>query len=189
MSGKKGMKHYPVEKKLEAVRLYYEEGMVQSESTKRLEIRDSGRVKKWLSQYRKEGAAAFRKKSRGPGRRPKKENQDAYIARLEMENALLKKTIPSCTRKSSRSAISGHLSIPKRIRSESHVHILWCLANRILCLDTSFSQSRQRYRTYAMGAGNLYCISSNIWLSANHLMDPRTQTGCYQPQGCFAFDP
>ena len=91
MSGKKGMKHYPVEKKLEAVRLYYEEGMVQSEITKGLEIRDSGRVKKWLSQYRKEGAAAFRKKSRGPGRRPKKENQDAYIARLEMENALLKK--------------------------------------------------------------------------------------------------
>jgi len=91
MSGKKGMKHYPVEKKLEAVRLYYEEGMVHSESTKRLEICDPGRVKKWLSQYRKEGVAAFRKKSRRPGRRPKKENKDAYIARLEMENALLKK--------------------------------------------------------------------------------------------------
>ena len=91
MSGKKGMKHYPVETKLEAVRLYYEEGMVQSEITQKLKIRDVGRVKKWLSQYRKEGAAAFRKKPRGPGRRPKRENKDAYIARLEMENALLKK--------------------------------------------------------------------------------------------------
>ena len=45
MSGKKGMKHYPVETKLEAVRLYYEEGMVQSEITKMLKIRDPGRVK------------------------------------------------------------------------------------------------------------------------------------------------
>ena len=59
MSGKKGMKHYPVEKKLEAVRSYYEEGMVQSEITKRLEIRDPGRVKKRLSQYRKEGTSGI----------------------------------------------------------------------------------------------------------------------------------
>ena len=91
MSGKKGMKHYPVETKLEAVRLYYEEGMAQNEITQMLKIRDPGRVKKWLSQYRTEGAAAFRKKPRGPGWRPKRENKDAYIARLEMENALLKK--------------------------------------------------------------------------------------------------
>jgi transposase len=91
MSGKKGMKHYPVETKLEAVRLYYEEGLAQSEITKRLAIRDPGRVKKWLRQYRQDGAAAIRKKSRGPGKRPKREDKDAYIARLEMENALLKK--------------------------------------------------------------------------------------------------
>ena len=92
MAGKKGMKHYPKELKLEAVRLYYEEGMVQSEITKRLEIRDPDRIKKWLRQYREEGSAAFSKKSRGGlGRRPMRENKDAYIARLEMENALLKK--------------------------------------------------------------------------------------------------
>ena len=62
MAGKKGVKHYPKELKLEAMRLYYEEGMVQSEITKRLEIRDPNRIKKWLRQYREEGSAAFSKK-------------------------------------------------------------------------------------------------------------------------------
>jgi len=42
-----------------------------------------------MSQYRKEGEALFEKKPRG--RQPKKENTSAYIARLEMELALLKK--------------------------------------------------------------------------------------------------
>ena len=31
MSGKKGMDHYPVEVKLEAVRMFYEEGKTQAE--------------------------------------------------------------------------------------------------------------------------------------------------------------
>jgi transposase-like protein len=46
-----------------------------------------------LRKYRKEGKKAFERKPRSGliGRPPKKENQAAYIARLEMENALLKK--------------------------------------------------------------------------------------------------
>lgn len=91
MSGKKGMRQYPLETKLEAVRLFYEEGKTHAQITEQLGIRDAKRVKKWLHQYREGGAAAFAKKPRGPGRRPKKENKDAYIARLEMENDLLKK--------------------------------------------------------------------------------------------------
>lgn len=91
MSGKKGMQQYPFETKLEAVRLFYEEGKTRAQITVQLGIRDAHRVKKWLHQYRQGGVAAFAKKPRGPGRRPKKENKDAYIARLEMENDLLKK--------------------------------------------------------------------------------------------------
>ena len=93
MSGKKGMKQYPRELKLEAVRLFYEEGKTRDEITEMLAIRDRARVKKWLHQYRQEGEGAFGKKRRKGlvGRPPKKENQEAYIARLEMENALLKK--------------------------------------------------------------------------------------------------
>lgn len=91
MSGRKRMQHYPLETKLEAIRLFYEEGQTQAQITAQLGIRDAGRVKKWLHQYRQGGVAAFAKKRGGPGRRPKRENQDAYIARLEMENELLKK--------------------------------------------------------------------------------------------------
>lgn len=92
MAGKKGMKHYPLAMKLEAVRLHKEEGKSYQEITEILKIRDHGRVEKWLREYRTTGEAAF---GRGPGKKkgrpPKRENTEAYIARLEMENDLLKK--------------------------------------------------------------------------------------------------
>jgi transposase-like protein len=93
MTGKKGMRHYPRELKLEAVRLFYEEGKKQADITELLGISDRERVRRWLQQYRRNGEAAFEKKPRKglAGRPPKKENRESYIARLEMENALLKK--------------------------------------------------------------------------------------------------
>ena len=89
MARKKGSKDYPVELKREAIRLFFEEGWTKSEITEHLSIRDPKRVGNWLWRYRKEGEAMFlRKRS---GRPPKQESQEAYIARLEMENDLLKK--------------------------------------------------------------------------------------------------
>ncbi len=92
MAGRKGMKHYPVGMKLEAVRLY-EEGKSYQEITERLGIWDRNRVRKWLNAYRRKGASAFERAADAPkrGRPPKRENREAYIARLEMENDLLKK--------------------------------------------------------------------------------------------------
>lgn len=93
MAGKKGSKRYSKELKLDAIRLFYEEGKTRAEITDLLKIRDPGRVKYWLHLYREKGVAAFEKKARDGlrGRPPKKENREAYIARLEMENTLLKK--------------------------------------------------------------------------------------------------
>lgn len=88
MSGKKGMKAYPVELKLEAMRLYYEEGKTRAEVTALLEIRDSHAVKEWGKKYRREGASAFGKVK---GRPRKSENEQAELERLRMENVLLKK--------------------------------------------------------------------------------------------------
>ena len=85
-------KHYPKEVKLEAVRLFGE-GKSHREITAALGIRDEQRTKKWVRAYRQKGVEAFEKisqKGKG-GRRPKKENFQAYVARLELENALLKK--------------------------------------------------------------------------------------------------
>lgn len=89
MAGKKGMKHYPRELKLEAVRMFFEEGMTRAEITQAIGIRSDERVKIWVRQYRQEGSAAFFK----PIGRPRKqaESREAEIERLRMENALLKK--------------------------------------------------------------------------------------------------
>jgi len=88
MSGKKGMKPYPKSVKLEAIRLFYEEGLTRREIEERLGL-SKGRVKAWLRIYRKEGESGLQKHRRG--RPPKRESTEAYIRRLEMENDLLKK--------------------------------------------------------------------------------------------------
>jgi transposase len=93
MPGKKGMKWYTREMKWEAVRLYIEEGKSQAEIIEELGINNVRRVKQWLHEYRQEGELAFEPRPRKGvvGRHPKRENTEAYIARLEMENDLLKK--------------------------------------------------------------------------------------------------
>ena len=48
MAGKKGMKHYPRELRLEAIRMFKEEGKTQKEIIEILGINDTRRVKKWL---------------------------------------------------------------------------------------------------------------------------------------------
>jgi len=94
MAGRKGMKHYPLALKLEAVRLHQEEGKPYAEIARQLGIRDRKRVEKWMREYRQAGAAFGREelhKKQKRGRPPKRENTAVYIARLEMENDLLKK--------------------------------------------------------------------------------------------------
>ena len=88
MSGKKGMKAYLVEVKLEAVRMFLEEGKTRAEITKELGLRSEGRVKAWVRQYRREEVVFS--KSKGRPRR-KIESQAEELKRLRMENDLLKK--------------------------------------------------------------------------------------------------
>ncbi len=89
MSGTKGMLHYSIETKMKAIRLFLEEGLTYREIANQLEIRQSERIKTWVRQYRREGTAAFTK----PIGRPHKqvESEQNELARLRMENALLKK--------------------------------------------------------------------------------------------------
>jgi transposase len=89
MSGKLGATHYTVETKQEAISLYLNEGYSYRSVTTKLAIRDPERVKKWVQDYRRKGFDLF---IRHKGR-PRKvmEDEKTYIARLEMENKLLKK--------------------------------------------------------------------------------------------------
>ena len=89
MSGKKGMTHYDLETKLQAIHLHEEEGLTYTEVATHLRLRTAGRIEVWVRQYRHEGEAGLIKK--GSGRPPKGYSEEKRIAQLERENALLKK--------------------------------------------------------------------------------------------------
>ena len=88
MSGRKGMLHYRVEIKQEAVRLVLEEHLTYTEVAMQLEIRKSERIEAWVRMYRQEGELSFHKPI---GRPPKAMTEQRELERLRMENALLKK--------------------------------------------------------------------------------------------------
>ena len=88
MSGRKGMLHYRVEIKQEAVRLVLEEHLTYAAVAARLEIRKAERIEAWVRMYRREGELSFHK---AIGRPVKTESEEREVERLRMENALLKK--------------------------------------------------------------------------------------------------
>jgi len=88
MSGRKGMLHYRMEIKQEAVRLVLEEHMTYAAVAARLEIRKAERIEAWVGMYRREGELSFHKPI---GRPLKTESEEREVERLRMENALLKK--------------------------------------------------------------------------------------------------
>ena len=88
MSGRKGMLHYQVEIKQEAVRLVEEERMPYTAVADKLNIRRADRIKAWVRMYRREGELSFHKPI---GRPLKREREEREVERLRMENALLKK--------------------------------------------------------------------------------------------------
>jgi transposase len=89
MSGKKGMVHYSREMKLVAMQMYLEEGQSQREIAQALGLPRKELVEQWVHRYRREGEAGFDQAHGRP--RKTEQTQEDYIARLEMENALLKK--------------------------------------------------------------------------------------------------
>ena len=88
MSGRKGMMHYKVETKQEAVRLILEEHLTYAAVAARLEIRKPERIKAWVRMYRQEGERSFHKPI---GRPLKSQAEERELERLRMENTLLKK--------------------------------------------------------------------------------------------------
>jgi len=88
MSGRKGMLHYKVEIKQEAVHLVLEEHMAYAAVAARLEIRKAERIEAWVRMYRREGELSFHKPI---GRPVKTESAEREVERLRMENVLLKK--------------------------------------------------------------------------------------------------
>jgi transposase-like protein len=82
------MKHYEVEVKQEAVRMFLEEHHTYVVIAKKLGIRKAARIEAWVRMYRQEGELSFHKRI---GRPLKAEAEQRELERLRMENALLKK--------------------------------------------------------------------------------------------------
>ena len=190
MAGKKGMKHYPLATKLEAIGLHEEEGKSYQEIAILLEIGDRKRVEKWMRQYRAEGDRAFGRglghKKRG--RPPKRENTEAYIARLEMENDLLKNSMPNCASWSSPSAISAPLPPKRTIRSEGDVYFLWGFAGSLLYVGEALRSGGSRCRAHGVGPSSLRAVSPNVWIPENCILASQAQRNMYEPQGSPAVD-
>ena len=89
MTGRLGSTHYTIEIKEEAVRIFLEGKLTNQAIAEQLGIRDPERVEKWVHDYRREGPMGLRKVKGRP--RKKTEGVEAELARLRMENDLLKK--------------------------------------------------------------------------------------------------
>ena len=93
MAGKKGMKHYPVEIKTEAIRLRQEEGLTNREIMERLGIASERRLRMWCEKYRTLGQLGLNTKPKGRPRkvaRTEQEQAEYELRRLKMENELLR---------------------------------------------------------------------------------------------------
>jgi len=88
MSGTKGMLHYRIGVKKEAVRLVLEEHLTYASVAAGLGIRKAERIEAWVRMYRQEGELSFHKPI---GRPPKSQAPQRELERLRMENSLLKK--------------------------------------------------------------------------------------------------
>jgi len=89
MAGKKGMTHYGLELKLQAVQLHESEGLTYPQIMQQLGMRSVKQLVIWVQRYRKEGIEGLKRK--GSGRPRKSDSLQERIGQLEMENALLKK--------------------------------------------------------------------------------------------------
>jgi transposase len=90
MAGIKGMKSYPQETKLEAVRLLLEEGLPKRTIMKRFGIRSDTQIENWARAYRKDGTAGLVPKQKGRSPKQGPETLEEKIRRLEMENEILR---------------------------------------------------------------------------------------------------
>ncbi len=86
MGSRKGIKNFPDDVKVEAVRLFLEEGLSRAEVAAKVGVKHPKQIQRWVRCYRREGVAGLRKPKGGRRRETRSE-----VERLRMEVALLKK--------------------------------------------------------------------------------------------------
>lgn len=98
MAGKKGMREYPIEIKLAAVKAHLEEGITTDNVLNLFNINNRTQLQNWCAKYRDFGEIGLVSSKRGRPRKdevrePKSNEIPLWkkVQQLEMENDLLKK--------------------------------------------------------------------------------------------------
>ena len=102
MPAKKGQKfkHYPESVKVEAVRLFMEEGWCYRKITEHLDINDMKRVGVWVRKYRAKGESSFEDRRGAPHK--SETEQERELRRLQLEVDVLKKWLQILNREGCR---------------------------------------------------------------------------------------
>lgn len=94
MAGKKGMKTYPLEVRILAVKMFFEEGITKREILDKLGVQNDTQLEEWFRAYKKEGYDGLKPKSKGRPRKalkdPIPQSLEERVKQLEMENELLR---------------------------------------------------------------------------------------------------
>lgn len=66
MAGKKGMKRYPVEIRIKAVKMFFEEGCRKKDIMDKLDIKNKTQLQDWFRQFRAEGYYGLKYRQKEP---------------------------------------------------------------------------------------------------------------------------
>lgn len=90
MAGKKGMKRYPIEIRVKAVKMFFEEGYRKKDILEALCIKNDTQLEGWFRQFRAEGYGGLKYKQKGTRiRRTDDVTAVERIEELEMKVDLL----------------------------------------------------------------------------------------------------
>jgi len=90
MAGQKGMKRYPVETKVNAVKMFFEEGYRKKDILAELGIKNDTQLEDWFRRFRAEGYSGLKCRQKGPkSRRHDDVTAVERIEQLEMKVELL----------------------------------------------------------------------------------------------------
>lgn len=81
MAGQKGMKRYPVETRVKAVKMFFEEGYRKKDIMDTLGIKNKTQLQDWFCRFRTEGYDGL--KYRQKGRRSKRKDDITAVERIE----------------------------------------------------------------------------------------------------------
>lgn len=117
---KKGQKYetYSEELKKKAIEMRLA-GMTKSVVAKELGIADIGRLKVWMRKYKQQGEFGLVDRR---GRRSNYVDQDRYVRRLEMENAVLKKWLEITKGEVYQKSIESYKSSGRTIPSKGYAN-------------------------------------------------------------------